>query len=668
MRKKMYKVGKLWTVAAIAMGGLVLTNQVANADQTANSQVTVSQPTSSYDNSVTSQSNSITPKIDDSQKSSSSTSESTTNDVAKISENSTSQASQSDSKQATSEANKDSQNSTSTSTNVPSEADRQAALKTFADQKASGYLYAPAISSDNGGYAWFENGTLFTGFRYYAGTYYWFQDGIRQNDSWHQAWHLNYYTGNDGRAVQGMQTIDGKRYYFGDDGTYYLRTNQEMNIDGQRYHSNNQGIINPWQGYISDPTVANGGYRWYEDGQLFTGFRYYTGAYYWFNNGARQDNSWHQAWGMNYYTGNDGRAVQGMQSIDRHRYYFGDDSTYYLRTNQEMNINGQQYRSNAQGVLQPWQGYISDPMIADGGYRWYEDGQLFTGFRYYTGTYYWFNEGARQDNTWHEAWNMKYYTGADGRAVQGVQNIGGTNYYFGDNGTYFLRTNGYYVSGNGIYFANKDGQLLTGNQNIFGNNLYFDGNGRLDMNSVHINFPYQAYNQNAEGAPEGCEGTSFQMALSAKGKAVPSLSDIYNRIGYGFNVSADNGFHGNPFGYGQWYTQTVFAAPLAKALNNAYGVQTRDITGASPEEVIVQLLQWNPVITYIPWDLQITGGNNYHVQLITGYENGSFKIADPIPINHGSSYWLPASTWYYLNQNIQPVGFSSPRGMNVAVI
>nr|MCH9869674.1 hypothetical protein [Serratia marcescens] len=62
--------------------------------------------------------------------------------------------------------------------------------------------------------------------------------------------------------------IDGKAYNFGNDGTFYER---------------------PVQGYVWDGSSQNGGYRWYENGQLFTGFRYYTGTYYWFINGVRQN-------------------------------------------------------------------------------------------------------------------------------------------------------------------------------------------------------------------------------------------------------------------------------------------------------------------------------------------------------------------------------------------
>ena len=256
----------------------------------------------------------------------------------------------------------------------------------------SGYLYDASVN----GYRWFENGKLYTGFQYYAGTYYWFENGERQDNSFHEAWGKTYYTGADGRAVQGVQNIHGQELDFGNDGSFYLRSS----------------------GYLWDGSAENGGYRWYENGELFTGFRYYAGTFYWFIDGVRQNAGWRQAWGYTYYTDNDGRAVQGTRFIDGKLYNFGDDNTFYER---------------------PLTGYLWDGSSQNGGYRWYENGELFTGFRFYTGTFYWFINGVRQNAGWREAWGYKYYTDNDGRAVQGWQNIDGQNYYFGDDNTYYLR-------------------------------------------------------------------------------------------------------------------------------------------------------------------------------------------------------------------------------------
>ena len=181
---------------------------------------------------------------------------------------------------------------------------------------------------------------------------------------------------------------------------------------GNVYYKNNKTV----SGYVqAAPGGANGGYLWLENGRRFSGFRFYMGTYYWFNNGVRQNAGWRTAWGLKYYTNNDGRAVQGNYIIDGKAYNFGNNSTFFLRGN------------------------VSGYVDAGQGWKWYENGSKFTGFRFYMGTYYWFTDGVRQDNGWRTAWGLKYYTDNTGRAVQGTHKIGGKNYFFGNDGTFFLR-------------------------------------------------------------------------------------------------------------------------------------------------------------------------------------------------------------------------------------
>ncbi|GAP03859.1 hypothetical protein FTRO_0020260 [Fructobacillus tropaeoli] len=675
MRIKMFKSGKNWVMMGVAIASaLTLAGISASADVTSaqsNNQATATatvnssgqsqqkaadQATSGSSND-TNQADTVNDKSDLAQGSNNTatTSEAnfkttTTNSTNTGSESA--QKSADDSKQSTKTAESQSTVSTSDSQSTSSDqnqknttnnqsaattnngqkaadnqqSQRDTALTNLAQQHVNGYIYSPDVSGANGGWNWFVDGKPYTGFQYHEGTYYWFVDGVRQNQGWRNAWNLNYYTDQDGRAVQGIQNINGQDFDFGNDNTYYLRST----------------------GYLYDGSAQNGGYRWYDNGQLYSGFRGYMGTYYWFLDGVRQNEGWRSAWGLTYYTDQDGRAVQGSRIIDSKLYDFGDDNTYYER---------------------PLNGYLWDGSAQNGGYRWYDNGNLYTGFKAYTGTYYWFVDGVRQNQGWRNAWGLTYYTDQDGRAVQGIQGIDNGTYFFGYDGTYYMRTNQYYTDGNSIYYAGGDGRALTGNQNVLGRSVSFDGNGRLDVSQLNIDFPHVSLNQGQLGAPEGCEGVSFQMALSAKGKNVPNIHDIYNQIGYGFNVSADQGFHGNPFGYGQWYTQTVLASALARNLNGVFGVQTKDITGAGVNDVLVQLLSWNPVITYVPWNLQLNNAsNNFHVQLIYGYQNGGFKIADPLQIARGANYWLSTSDWQYLNSNVQPTGYGAPASMNVAII
>ncbi|MCG4287456.1 hypothetical protein K9863_07070, partial [Lactobacillaceae bacterium KNUT 0156] len=88
--------------------------------------------------------------------------------------------------------------------------------------------------------------------------------------------------------------------------------------------------------------------------------RNYMGAYYWFQNGKRQQNKWEHAWGMRYYVGADGRTVQGARVIGSSTYYFGNDNTFYLRFSKD--YTARWHRANGQ--------YASRNEIAASGLAW----------------------------------------------------------------------------------------------------------------------------------------------------------------------------------------------------------------------------------------------------------------------------------------------------------
>ena len=194
-------------------------------------------------------------------------------------------------------------------------------------------------------------------------------------------------------------------------------TEEQGGLSGRRATTSSTKVDHR-SGYVYAPEVsqANGGWNWLEDGQPYTGFRKYQGAYYWFQNGVRQNNQWETAWGHKYYVGADGRAVQGLRVINNQIYNFGTNKTFYQRALPS--------------------GYVN---VAGLGWRWIENEQLFTGFRHYKGSYYWFENGVRQNNQWETAWGNKYYVGADGRAVQGIVTINGVKHNFGTNGTFYER-------------------------------------------------------------------------------------------------------------------------------------------------------------------------------------------------------------------------------------
>lgn len=266
-------------------------------------------------------------------------------------------------------------------------------LESIQSQQKTGYL------NDGTGWYWFQGGQKYTGFRNYMGAYYYFVNGVRQENSWETEWGLTYYVGNDGRSVQGHYSIGGVAYNFGDNGTFYMR-----------------GRSN---GYVFDQ--AAGQWLWMENGSRFTGFRFYMGAYYWFQNGVRQDNQWEYAWGNTYWVGDDGRAAQGLVNIGGKQYYFGNDGTFNMRKNTQFSLNGATYSADGNGVVtRTGSASVQDQMnnFAQSWYGWDHNQQ------------YYLNLLISYESGWNQyAQNGQYFgffqtTGVTDTSVEGQARVG----------------------------------------------------------------------------------------------------------------------------------------------------------------------------------------------------------------------------------------------------
>ena len=272
-------------------------------------------------------------------------------------------------------------------------------------------------------------------------------------------------------------------------------------------------------GYLNDGT----GWYWFENGQRYTGFRFYMGAYYWFENGVRQENSWESAWGLTYYVGADGRAVQGVNEIGGVSYDFGTNGTFFSRG---AVASAYVYSNTANNWL------------------WLQNGVPYTGFQFYMGTYYWFQNGIRVQNSWESAWGLTYYVDSIGRAVQGLQTIGGKQYYFGDNGTFYLRTNTKFTVNGVNYSADANGVVtrvaspsgvvggsIKDQMNHFAQSWYgWDASQQYYLDLV-INYE-SGWNLNAvNGQYVGLFQTTGISDMSVEGQAKVGLAYMHNRYG-----------------------------------------------------------------------------------------------------------------------------------------
>ena len=147
----------------------------------------------------------------------------------------------------------------------------------------------------------------------------------------------------DGLVVKtGWQTIDGKKYYYKEDGT---QATYWYKVDGNYYWFGTDGILKTyWQ------KVYNKYYWLGSDGAMRTGWQKVYGKYYWLghsNDGAMKT-GWQTIYGKKYYFGgaNDGVMKTGWQKIGGNWYYFGGANDGAMKTNTWIG----NYYVNASGV------------------------------------------------------------------------------------------------------------------------------------------------------------------------------------------------------------------------------------------------------------------------------------------------------------------------------
>ncbi|WP_420832855.1 C39 family peptidase [Weissella tructae] len=242
-------------------------------------------------------------------------------------------------------------------------------------------------------------------------------------------------------------------------------------------------------------------------------------------------------------------------------------------------------------------------------------------------------------NAYYDIKNKKttYYLNNSGRAMKGARYFGNNVEYYGDN---YKR--------------------LTNTWKTFNNTRYYFGNNGKATQAL-LNYKY--YSQLNQGAPQGCEGASMQMALSHKGRYVPSLQSIYKKTGSGYHVSPNKGFYGNPFGNGGAVTETIFAGAMAKSFKD---MGAADLTGAKKGDIIRELNRGNAIVTWADYSWRLTGAHSFHVMTIVGHSNGKFLIADPYSYGHRTQ-WVDQNTWEYVNTNTQTLGYKSPKSMNMVI-
>ena len=221
---------------------------------------------------------------------------------------------------------------------------------------------------------------------------------------------------------------------------------------GEWYYVNENGTLNTDAIKVIDGKT----YYFYEDGVMRKNQPYYekeTGNKYWIDNNGNMDKNtgWKKAeWGRWYYVEN-GKLVVGSKKIGGVDYYFYDggemaDSTIAYVGGQcflfdengkkiDVSRDGWYKGKNRDGFLtwyyfkdgQPYNGLLENYYIAHG--------TMVTGtFGTTHGLYLFDNNGIQQKNGWKLVNGIWYYAGSTGRLYTGERNIGGKKYWFNENG------------------------------------------------------------------------------------------------------------------------------------------------------------------------------------------------------------------------------------------
>ena len=372
------------------------------------------------------------------------------------------------------------------------------------------------------------------------------KDGSLYVNEWcDEGYTTKYYYGEEGKAYSGLKTVDGKQYYFYNNGE--VAKNYCASVDGKNIYCDNYGTVyelnnNGWNKiddeylYVKDGEALrncvvqiNGAYYAFDS----SGIMYKNGTFnmwsadfheenwYWASpSGALYTNIWEDGGYSIYYYGADAKRCKGVQTIDGVQYGFDDNGNLVMSGT--VTVDGVSYYCDEEGktdVIPDNQWYKS----VNGGWYYSQNGTLLRNCTAQIGdTWYKFDDqgkmltqglnvnadGSLRINTWvYDGSNWHYY-GEDGQVYgNGVFEIAGATYYFEDekmvaskvisvDGTSYIADangyltkipeNGWILAGSDYYYA-EDGKLVTWKvKEINGAYYAFDNSGKMVTDGEYL--------------------------------------------------------------------------------------------------------------------------------------------------------------------------------------
>lgn len=234
---------------------------------------------------------------------------------------------------------------------------------------------------------------------------YYLRHGIPASSIWVRDGDDYFYIGQGGKVSEGMQEIDGSRYYFEEE-TGVMQTGWLESPDqkGKMYFAPGSG-----KGAIGWTQIGNSTYYFSEQGILQTG---------WLTIGTDQ-----------YYLDEEGRRCTGWHLVDDEKYFFDEN-----------------------GVMQTgWVEIEGKKFLLD------QEGHRRTGKQVENGKHYYFDRDGVMQTGWVEIDGEKYFYGDDGTRQTGLVTVDGESFYIEKDGT--VRP-GWHEDGEERFYVCNDGFVL----------------------------------------------------------------------------------------------------------------------------------------------------------------------------------------------------------------
>lgn len=453
-------------------------------------------------------------------------------------------------------------------------------------------------------------GAMKTGWQYVDGHWYSFKgDGSAYLGWQNLGGNTYYFKPENAQMATGDTLISGNYYYFDPVSGHQLKG---MLVDANtkllKYYDPSTGIrqteltvnghtykFDPLTGVVDTTTLNDGlnqiaGHVYYYNRSAnsfaFNSWQKLNGAWYHFNNDGTASIGWFKSpAGFWYYFNNDGASLLGWQKLNNKWYHF--DST-------NASADTGWFKTPA-GF---W--YYLDPTNAWAHTGWYKSA---AGFWY-------------------------YFDNNNANALTGWQKINNAWYYF-DNVNAFAWTNWHLINGSWYFFDLANAWADTGYHIINGIEYYFDPvNANLYQNRwVNVNgWTYHADNSGRLWFPqwhtqdpvaEGCSVASLATLLSAKENI---------NMSYGYNLLQSRQ-SGNIY-TGAGFSLVIQPNSLVE-LAHHFDSSVRNISGSSVQDIINVINSGHPVEYYGYSRYENTYWARNHCKVIVGYQNGWFRVFDP---------------------------------------